>query len=119
MEHTLSELISATLGDIKRLIDTQTVIGSPIVSGEATVIPVNRVTVGVVGADGLKGRAVGEATAPTVAVGGIGSGATVTPIGFLVVDDGGVNFVKTQGDGIDKWLDIVQSTIKNIVKSAQ
>ena len=88
-DSNLSKLVESALANLKTMVEADTVIGKPLeVSGGTTVIPVSKVTVGFTsgGIDYIskknpdKGANFG---------GGTGSGYTVTPIAFLVVDAGG------------------------------
>jgi len=85
----LSKLIETALENIKKITDVNTVIGEPIkVSGGSTVIPVSKVSVGFTsgGLDYTSKKAPDKA--PNFG-GGTGSGFTVTPVAFLVVDENG------------------------------
>jgi len=85
----LSKMIETALENIRKMTDVNTVVGEPIkVSGGTTVIPVSKVSVGF--ASG--GMDFSNKTAPEKAPnfgGGTGSGFTITPIAFLVIDENG------------------------------
>ena len=86
----LSKMIETALENIKKMTDVNTVVGEPIkVSGGSTVIPVSKLSVGFAsgGMDYTSKKTPDKA--PNFG-GGTGSGFTITPIAFLVVDENGV-----------------------------
>jgi len=91
----LNEIIKTSLDSIRSMVDSNTVIGDPITTANGTtVIPVSKVFVGFAsgGLDYL-GKAAGAQNAPKPAAnnfgGGGGTGLTVSPVAFLVVDAAG------------------------------
>ena len=91
----INEIMTAALDKIRSLADAQTIIGQPIPTpGGTTIIPVSKVFVGF--ASGGVDYA-GKHTAPQNAAkpnannfgGGGGTGLTVSPVAFLVVDPSG------------------------------
>jgi sporulation protein YtfJ len=85
----LSKLVESALANIKNMAEADTVIGKPLeVSGGTTVIPVSKVTLGFTsGGIDYTSRKNPE-KAPNFG-GGTGSGYTVTPVAFLVIDENG------------------------------
>ena len=86
-EKSAGAILSATIEKIRDLVDTSTIIGEPIYAeGGITIIPVSKVTYGF---------ASGGADFPSknnneLFGGGGGAGVTITPVAFLVVNDGEV-----------------------------
>lgn len=86
-ENKMNELMDATIGKIRQLVDTNTVIGQPINTPDGiTVIPVSRVTFGF-GTGGTSG------TKGVSFTGGNGAGVKVEPIGFFVIKDGACRMI--------------------------
>ena len=89
MEQTKqSEIIKAALDNVRSMVDSNTVTGTPITTNNGTVIiPISKVFVGIAtgGVDyfGKKSNQVQNFG------GGGGTGVTVSPVGFLVVDPNG------------------------------
>lgn len=85
----LSDVIASSLDGIKSMLDADTVIGTPIeTNAGTTIIPLSKVSVGFVGGgNDYAGKNMNQA--------GIGgSGVTVNPVGFIVVNkDGDVNIL--------------------------
>jgi len=86
----LSKMIETALENIKKMTEVNTIIGEPIqVPGGSTVIPVSKVSVGFAsGGMDYNSKAAPEKT-PNFG-GGTGSGFTITPVAFLVVDEAGM-----------------------------
>ena len=84
----LSKMIETALENIKKMTDVNTIVGEPIQVGGSTVIPVSKVSVGFAsGGMDYNSKAAPEKT-PNFG-GGTGSGFTITPVAFLVVDEAG------------------------------
>lgn len=86
----LSDVIKTSLENIKNVIDTSTVIGEPITVLEDTVIiPVSKVSVGFAsGGAEYNGKKDNQAKNPKFGGGG-GTGLTVNPVAFLIVNKSG------------------------------
>lgn len=91
-ENKLNDIIQTSLDSIRSMVDSNTVIGSPITTANGTlVIPVSKVFVGFAsgGVDYLGKNT--QSTSHTVNNfgGGGGTGLTVSPVAFLVVSPHG------------------------------
>ncbi len=90
----LGEMTKSSLESIRSLLDANTIVGDPIETASGTcIIPISKISVGY--ASGGVDYAQKEATSkPNNFGGGGGTGLTVTPVAFLVVDaNGGVNIL--------------------------
>ena len=88
METKQSEIIKAALQNVKSMVDANTVTGTPITTDSGTVIiPVSKVFVGLAtgGIDYFGKKSVSDKNFG----GGGGTGVTVSPVGFLVVEPNG------------------------------
>ena len=88
MESKQSELIKSALEGVKSMVDANTVTGTPITTDSGTVIiPVSKVFVGLAtgGVDYIGKKSVSDKNFG----GGGGTGVTVSPVGFLVVEPNG------------------------------
>lgn len=84
MEHPINEVIGVTMNRVKELVDANTVVGEPIVTGEGvTIIPISRISVGF--GSGGTDFASKNASAPKNFGGGTAAGVNVDPIAFLIV----------------------------------
>ncbi len=83
---SFQNFIDTLLDKMKTTIKTDSIVGDPITVGDITILPVAKVTFGfgAGGEDLEKSKGFG---------GGSGGGATIMPIGFLVIKNGEVNLV--------------------------
>ena len=114
-----SELIRTALENVKSMIDANTVTGTPITTESGTVIiPISKVYVGIAsgGIDYFGKKSVSEKNFG----GGGGTGVTVSPIGFLVIDaNGKVNLLNIDApstDPVSKVVEFVENSPELIEK---
>ncbi len=91
-ENKLNDIIQTPLDSIRSMVDSNTVIGSPITTANGTlVIPVSKVFVGFAsgGVDYLGKNTQSTSTSVNNFGGGGGTGLTVSPVAFLVVSPHG------------------------------
>ena len=99
--HPIESIMRSTLENIKSMIDVNTVVGNPVVTPQGkTVIPISKVSFGF--ASGGGEYAAGQQMQQTQQdrlpfAGGSGAGVSILPVGFLVVDAGGVGVIRTDG----------------------
>ncbi len=87
-ENRISSLISSSLEGIRDLVDANTIIGTPIEAGSTVIIPVSKISVGFAGGgNDYAGKHCRDGQ--NNFGGGGGTGVTVTPVGFLVVNESG------------------------------
>lgn len=113
-ENKIPEIIKSSLENIRSMVDANTIIGDPIpATGGTVIIPVSKVSVGIAtGGIDYNGK---EASPRQNFGGGGGTGLSVSPVGFLVVDPtGAVDFInvtqKGSPDPIDQIADLVERT---------
>lgn len=125
----LSELIGNSLKSLKELSDSETIVGSPIVTASGvTVIPVSKLSMGFVGGGldyGKKLKAKPDVREysegkPNFGGGG-GTGVSLVPVAFLVVSpEGNVSVLpitnETSGDPLSTLLDRAPAIIERIKK---
>jgi len=117
MNSDLNSLLGDMMSKLKTMIDSDTVVGKPIPAGDNMVLPVSKLSFGfATGGSDKKPEEKKEGASLPDSIALIGGGMTVTPLGFLVVGDGDIFYIKMQGDNVNKWMDIVQSTFRNISK---
>jgi sporulation protein YtfJ len=113
-ETKLQDVIQTSLQNIKTLIDTNTIIGTPINHPSGTVIiPVSKVAMAyATGGLDCVGKTDPNAKPQNFGAGG-GTGLTLQPIGFLVVNPAGevemINVgVKNPSDPIEQIADLIE-----------
>ena len=121
-ENKIPEIIKSSLENIRSIVDANTVVGEPIITQcGTTIIPISKISVGVA-TGGVDYNSKKEAQPrPQNFGGGGGTGLSVSPVGFLVIDsDGDVEFInvssKGKPDPVDKIADFVERTPDIIAK---
>ena len=88
----ISELTDSSMKNLQTLIDSNSVIGKPITTPDGTtVLPVSRISFGF----GTGGSDL-PATQKELFGGGAGGGVSITPIAFLVIQNGNVKVLQVQ-----------------------
>ena len=118
-ENKIKDIMNTAMDNLKPLIDSDVVIGKVVKGNGFDVIPVTKVTLGFVSGGGeyyseLKEiRRVNEYPFS----GGCGGGVSVSPIGFLVVKNDSVEFVKIESKGaIEKLVETIPEIASFIEK---
>jgi sporulation protein YtfJ len=119
-ETPISEIIKSALEGVKQALDANTIIGEPMTVMEHTVIiPISKISCGIAtgGSDFGKG---GEGAKKNFGGGG-GTGVTVTPVAFLVVNSAGevkmLNVGENSGFASAKVADTL-ATVDGIIDKA-
>ena len=97
MASSVETLIERVLGELHRIVQTETVVGQPVQSGDLTIIPVSKISFGFGAGGGQEGK--GQS--------GTGGGASVEPIAFLIVDASGKVQIMTLNDKEVGWGQLV------------
>ena len=92
MSQNLPNMLQETISKIREMVDTNNVIGEPIVVGDVTIVPVSKVSVGF-GGGGSDFVSKNANHQENPFGGGAGGGVKVTPICFLIVKDGAVRML--------------------------
>ena len=84
-KHPLNDLMSTTIDKINQMVDTNTIVGQPITTPDGvTLIPISKVSFGF----GSGGGDYGKNTSKDNFGGGSGAGVNISPVAFLVIQDG-------------------------------
>lgn len=112
-KNRISELIKESLGSVREFLDANTVTGTPIETPSGTVIiPVSKISVGFAGGGNDYAGKNASPKQKNNFGGGGGTGVSVIPIGFLVVDsDGKVDMININNPKND-----IGSSIESIVE---
>ncbi len=120
-ENKIPEIIRSSLENIRSMVDANTVVGDPIVTDVGTtIIPISKISVGIA-SGGVDYNDKSERQKPQNFGGGGGTGLSVSPAGFLVIDKNGqVDFInvgmKGKPDPVDQIADFVERTPDIIAK---
>lgn len=113
MEGEMNELINVTMDNIKSMMDSENIVGKPIMMPEGNVvIPISKVTVGFVTGGGQYGGGEGKSSFVFPFAGGGGGGINITPIGFLVCDKEDTNLIKIdKKESEGKWENLISAAM--------
>jgi uncharacterized spore protein YtfJ len=102
-QNTFKETV---LESVKKLVDANVIIGQSIVSGNITIIPVFKASIGIISA----GKSAAESP-----FGGGGAGVSVTPVTFIVIEKDTVKILQA-GDSstIERLIDAVPGLIDKL-----
>lgn len=117
-KHPIENLMKTTMENLKDMIDVNTVIGDGIETADGGyIIPISKVSFGFAsgGSDFPKNR---ENTTPDGRFpfgGGSGSGVTVKPVAFLVLQNGGVRLLQVdQNNTYDRIIDTIPQVMDRL-----
>lgn len=115
-QYELEGLFSASMEGLKGMIDSNTIVGKPVITEDGTtIIPITRISVGY----GMGGWNYGDEKPENAKKDGItagtGGGVTVQPVGFLVVSDGDVKLINVNSvTPLEKICDVLPDAINAI-----
>lgn len=98
----INNLIGGAMDKIKTIVDSSTVIGEKVETGDGTtIIPISRVTVGYV----VGGGEYADLSSRRVAnrfpmAGGSSGGMSLSPVGFLIIGEGDVKFINVENKSL-------------------
>ncbi|MBQ0111175.1 MAG: sporulation protein YtfJ [Oscillospiraceae bacterium] len=111
-KNRISELMQTAMEEIRSMVDADTIIGDPIPCGDVIIIPVSKITFGLVSG----GLDVKSKNSDGNFGGGGGAGVTVLPICFLAVKGGDVKILNiNQSYGLtDKAIELAPELFEKI-----
>ena len=112
-DQSASGILATAIDKIKDMVDCQTIIGDPIDAGDGIkVIPISKVTYGF--ASG--GSDFPSKSAKELFGGGGGAGITITPIAFIVVNNGEVSIkhISTEEGSIERTIGMIPDVVNGV-----
>ena len=120
-KHPIESLMGVSMEQIKDMVDVNTVIGDAVQTQDgSTIIPISRVSFGFVAGGGEYGNSekILKNSYPKHVAGGTGGGATLTPVGFLVLSGSEVKMVKLcEQSNLEKIVDVTKDIVERFVKN--
>ncbi len=115
MSTPIEGLMAEAMGNLKQMIDVNTIVGEPITTSDGTtVIPVSRVGFGF-GAGGSEfcAKPDGEKKEQPMFGGGCGGGVSVNPVAFLVVKNDNIRLlpVSDSMSTVDRVIDMIPEVL--------
>ena len=112
-EKPVQELMASSLEKIRDIVDSNTVIGSPIHTQDGTtILPISKVSFGFVSG----GTDFATKTQKDLFGGAASAGGSVTPVGFLVIKEGSVKLMQLAEGGatLDRLINMMPEVIDRI-----
>lgn len=112
-EKPVQELMASALEKMRDLVDSNTVIGTPIHTQDGTtILPISKISFGFVSG----GTDFATKTQKDLFGGAASSGGSVTPVGFLVIKDGSVKLLQLAEGGatLDRLINMMPEVIDRI-----
>ncbi len=113
MSQALPNMLENTIAKIREMVDVNSVIGDPITTPDGvTIIPVSKVSVGFGGGGSDYAKSAKDAFG-----GGAGGGVKVTPICFLIVQNGSVRMMPVAAPAsttADRIVEMVPDTLDKL-----
>lgn len=118
MDAQISEIVETAVSNLSKVAEVNTIIGKPLVTMDGTtILPISQVTFAFMAGGGEYGNKSAKrafsANPDSNFAGGSGGGATLTPVGFLVIDKDGVKVLDAdKGNTVEKIFDVAKDVIK-------
>ena len=117
MSQNLPNMLENTIAKIREMVDSNSVVGEPIVTQDGvTIIPISKISVGLGGGGSdFVSKNVNRQENPFG--GGVGAGVKVTPVAFLVIKEGNVRMLPIAAPAsttADRLVEMVPDTLDKI-----
>ena len=116
MSKNLPNMLDATIEKIRQMVDVNSVVGDPITTDGVTIIPISTVSVGFAGGGSdFVSKNTNKYENPFG--GGVGAGAKVTPVAFLIIKDGTVRMLPVATPAnttTDRLVEMIPETLDRI-----
>jgi sporulation protein YtfJ len=118
MSQNLPNMLDSTIAKLREMVNANTVVGEPITTGDGvTIIPVSKISIGFGGGGSdFVSKNLNQHENPFG--GGLGAGVKVTPVAFLVINQGNVRMIPVATPAnttADRLVEMVPDTLDKIV----
>ena len=116
MSKNLPNMLESTITQIREMLDANSVVGQPIISGDVTIIPISKISVGL-GGGGTDFVSKHPHAQENPFGGGVGAGVKVTPVAFLIIKDGNTRMLPVPvpaNTTVDRVVEMVPDTLDKI-----
>ena len=117
MSEKLPNMLENAIGKIREMVDVNTVVGDPINADNVTILPISKISVGL-GGGGTDFVTKNSQGKENPFGGGVAAGVKITPVGFLVIKEGGVRMVPVAlpaSTTADRLVEMLPDTLDKIV----
>lgn len=111
-ENNIKTVMDTTMDKLRTMVDADTIIGTPIVVGNVTLLPVSRVSFGLA----TGGSDFPNKNSQELFGGGGGAGVTVNPVAFICINGDNVHMmpVYSEMNTIDKAINMAPELIDKV-----
>ncbi len=111
-ENNIKSIIDVTMEKLRAMVDSDTVLGTPVTVGDTSIIPVSKVAFGLA----TGGSDFPSKTDKQVFGGGGGAGVSINPLGVLVLSGTNVKFVPINNEitSVDRLLQAAPEILDKI-----
>lgn len=115
-QHPLNELLAETMDKVRGMVDGNTVVGTPIVTDEVTLIPISRISIGVATGGSDFAQKNQKPDRDNAFGGGAGAGVNVIPLAFLVVRGESVKLlpIVPPNDALDRAVSMIPEVMDRV-----
>ena len=109
-QHPLTDLMGTAMEKIRTMVDANTIIGTPIQTGDVTLIPVSRLSFGIASGGSDFTTKNQKPEADNSFGGGSGAGVNISPVAFLIVKGDTVKLLPVAppaGNTVDRVVELV------------
>ena len=117
-ENQIREIVDSAVSNIREAAEVNTIIGKPLVTMDGTtILPISQVSFAFFAGGGEYAQPLVKNGMQNQFAGGSGGGASLTPVGFLVIKQDDVKVVNTLGqNSFDKLADVAKDILIGINK---
>lgn len=111
-ENNIKSVMDTTMDNLRAMVDADTVVGTPVVMGNVTLIPVSRVSFGLA----TGGTDFPSKTNQKLFGGGGGAGVTINPIAFICINGDNVHMMPIYNEltTLDKAINMAPELIDKV-----
>ena len=117
MSQNLPNMLDNTIAKIREMVDSNSVVGEPIVAGDGvTIIPISKISIGL-GGGGSDFVSKNTNHHENPFGGGVGAGIKVTPVAFLIIKEGSVRMLPVATPAnttADRIVEMVPDTLDKV-----
>lgn len=116
----IDRLIDNTMDNLKTVIDSNNIVGKPIINGNLIVLPISKVSFGFIAGGGEYGAIYDDDETELPYANASGAGVNILPMGFLVSQNDEIKFINTseKSESDNKWAELLDAGMK-IIKDAR
>ena len=111
-ESNIKGIMDTTMDKLRAMVDADTIIGTPVMVGDITILPVSKVSFGLA----TGGSDFPSKTQSNLFGGGSGAGVTIQPVAFLAIDGNGIRVLPISSDtsSVDRAISMAPELIEKV-----